>query len=209
MEACAAGRACRGCGRNGRTETTVDALVRCIRKGAAAECQAAASVLGMVFLTGIVDDEARFQDVLPVLQEACRHQTQPAAQAAVRRPANAVHGAHRAPYRARLGARGRPQVGLAGRTKCVATLAMCCLLASTEPTSAVATLNFMEELFSRSYAPDVAAAAIDGWGLLVTASAASAVAEANPRSVPVGRIQPLQEEGRPRGIGPRVAHPRD
>lgn len=76
-----------GCARirvMGRVETAVDALVRCVRKGGGAECAAAARALALVFLTAVTDDEARYQDVWPTLQDACRQQSSALAQADVR-----------------------------------------------------------------------------------------------------------------------------
>jgi hypothetical protein len=77
-------------------ETAVDALARCVRKGGSAECAAAARALALLFLTAVTDDEDRYQDVWPTLQDACRQQSNPQAQADVRlascmHTANALH----------------------------------------------------------------------------------------------------------------------
>jgi hypothetical protein len=65
-------------------------------------------------------------------------------------------------------------------------IAVCCALASTEAATAPAALAFAEELFSRSYAPEVAAAAVDAWGLLATVVSDRIITEAGPRDVAGG-----------------------
>ena len=59
---------------------------------------------------------------------------------------------------------------------------MCCLLASTEMASTEATLDFMEEVFTnRNTNDDVAAAAIDAWGLIAPTVTYNRLQQASPR----------------------------
>jgi len=161
-------------------ETVIDALVRSIRKGGGAETAGAANALAKVFLSSIVDDAARFDEVSPVLQEAIRRHGNVDAQAAVRAFRRAAVRAW--PFAGSADRSGRPTNRVRLLRQCVGALAMCCILASTEMASTEATLDFLEDIFTnRSTNDDVAAAAVDAWGLIAPTVTYSRLQQASPR----------------------------